>query len=102
MIQNIKEKEKERECRVLCKLQTPPEIMCKLPISGEHHKILDFHQLNVNIKIECNLELKKLNDCIKKNKLDRINKIDCHKLFDDYIKCNELIKFEKYIENSTK
>ena len=79
MIQNIKEKEKERELK--------------------HHKILDFHQLNVNIKIECNLELKKLNDCIKKNRLD---KIDCHKLFDDYIKCSELIKVEKYVENSTK
>ena len=43
-----------------------------------------------NIKnIECSLELKELNECIKNNKID---KIDCNKLFYDYIKCNELNK----------
>lgn len=47
--------------------------------------------------IECYLELKELNECIKNNKIDKINKIYCHKLFYDYIKCNENIKFKKYI-----
>ena len=45
--------------------------------------------------IECNLELKKLNKCLQNNKintLNKLNKIDCHKLFYDYIKCNGVLR----------
>ena len=52
--------------------------------------------------IECSLELKELNECIKNNKIDKINKIDCHKLFYDYTKCDDSIQLKRSIEYITK
>lgn len=51
--------------------------------------------------IEYNLELKKLNECLQNNKINTLNKTDCHKLFYNYIKCNEIIQIKRYIKYST-
>ena len=40
---------KEIKIGVLCKLQTPPEIMCKLPISGESSRL---EQLMVHVYLD--------------------------------------------------
>jgi hypothetical protein len=55
--------------------------------------------------IECNLELKDLNECIKNNKINTLNKfkkIKCDKLFYDYLKCNDSIQIERTVQYSTK
>lgn len=49
--------------------------------------------------IKCSLELKKLNECIKNNKIE---KIKCDKLFYDYVKCDETIKIKRFVKYSDK
>ena len=97
MMQNLKDSKKEIN-------QSLPKtfdsgVLHQIPISGEKSLSKTFINLGACERLQCNLELKKLNECIKNNKIE---KIKCDKIFYDYIKCDELIKIERFVKYSDK